>query len=209
MRTKIPELSREKETLILNAAQKRFALYGFGKVTMDEIAEDVGMGKASLYYYFPTKEDIFRGVIRREQQEFLEQMQNVVEQKMLVSDKLRKYVLQRLKYSSQLFNLSSLNHQSWMDLKPIFKDLFNNFAGEERKLLMQIIREGKQAGEFSVPSPEKVAHLILHILQGLRLRLFGATSTPPIQQPPYEELEKETTLFIESLLYGILKRNSN
>ncbi|MDE3059282.1 MAG: TetR/AcrR family transcriptional regulator, partial [Bacteroidota bacterium] len=179
------------------------------KVTMDEIAEDVGMGKASIYYYFPTKEDIFREVIKREQREFLDQMQNVVQQKIPVSDKLRKYVLQRMKYSSKLFNLSSLNHQAWMDLKPIFKDCFNSFAAEEQKLLMQIIREGKQMGEFEAPSPEKVAHLILHVLQGLRLRLFGATSTPPIQQPPYEELEKETTLFIESLLYGILKRNNN
>ena len=50
------QLSTEKQAVILDAARKRFAYYGFSKVTMDEIAADIGMGKASLYYYFPTKE---------------------------------------------------------------------------------------------------------------------------------------------------------
>jgi len=59
--------SNDKEELILNAAQRRFASYGYSKVTMDEIAEDVGMAKASLYYYFPTKEVIFRSIVLHEQ----------------------------------------------------------------------------------------------------------------------------------------------
>ena len=42
-----------KEKEILEAARSRFAHYGYSKVTMEEIALDVEMGKASLYYYFP------------------------------------------------------------------------------------------------------------------------------------------------------------
>jgi len=60
--------TRDKEELILQAAQHRFAAYGLSKVTMDEIAEDVGMAKASLYYCFPTKETIFRSVVQHEQE---------------------------------------------------------------------------------------------------------------------------------------------
>jgi TetR/AcrR family transcriptional regulator len=41
---------RQTKALILEAAQRQFARYGLSKVTMDEIAEEVGMGKASLYY---------------------------------------------------------------------------------------------------------------------------------------------------------------
>jgi AcrR family transcriptional regulator len=67
----MPDLGHEKEHLILDAAQNRFARFGFSKVTMDEIAEDVGMAKASLYYYYPSKEDVFRAVLRREQEQFL------------------------------------------------------------------------------------------------------------------------------------------
>ena len=51
--------SKEREKPIIEAARKRFAHYGFSKVTMEEIAADAEMGKASLYYYFPTKEELF------------------------------------------------------------------------------------------------------------------------------------------------------
>jgi TetR/AcrR family transcriptional regulator len=54
------EKSREKS--IIEAAKERFAHFGFSKVTMEEIASDVDLGKASLYYYFPTKEDLFKAV---------------------------------------------------------------------------------------------------------------------------------------------------
>ena len=64
-------LSGEKTQNILSAARRRFAHYGFSKVTMDEIAGDVEMGKASLYYYFPTKEDLFKAVVIQEQNEFV------------------------------------------------------------------------------------------------------------------------------------------
>jgi TetR/AcrR family transcriptional regulator len=208
MRTKIPELSREKEMLILTAAQKRFAVYGLTKVTMDEIADDVGMGKASLYYYFPTKEDIFRGVIKKEQQEFLQRMHAVVGENFAASKKLETYVKQRLKLASQLLNLSSLNYSSWMALKPIFKDLFNGFEEEECKILTHIVREGKRSLEFGGPSPEKLAQLILHILQGMRLRLIRE-SGPAISVQSYEELEREMILFIEILLHGISQHKTH
>lgn len=52
--------TKEKEQAILKAARERFAQFGFNKSTMDEIASDVELGKASLYYYFPAKEDLFR-----------------------------------------------------------------------------------------------------------------------------------------------------
>jgi len=207
MRMKIPELSREKETLILNAAQSRFAVYGLTKVTMDEIAEDVGMGKASLYYYFPTKEDIFRGVIQREQQEFLRRMHVVVEGKSTAGKKLETYVRQRVKLASQLLNLSSLSHNSWSALKPVFKDLFNCFAEEECKVLTRIIREGKRTSEFSVAVPEKTGQLILHVLQGMRLRLIR-DSGHSISKQHYEELERETFLFIDVFLHGLSQREN-
>jgi len=43
---------------ILDAAELRFQAYGYGKTTMTEIAEDVGMSAANLYRYFHNKLDI-------------------------------------------------------------------------------------------------------------------------------------------------------
>ena len=59
-----------KTDLIIEAAQKRFGLYGVEKTSMREIANDLKLSKASLYYYFPDKESLYKAVVEKEQKEF-------------------------------------------------------------------------------------------------------------------------------------------
>ena len=56
---------------IIDVAQKRFGVYGLEKTSMREIAEDLNLSKASLYYYFPDKESLYRAVVEKEQDEFI------------------------------------------------------------------------------------------------------------------------------------------
>jgi AcrR family transcriptional regulator len=49
----------DKCDLIINAAESQFIRFGFRKTTMEDIAKAAGIGKATLYYYFKSKEEIF------------------------------------------------------------------------------------------------------------------------------------------------------
>ena len=62
--TKREETRRENERAILAAAEKVFAEAGFGGATMQLIADLAGLPKANLHYYFATKEDLYRRVVR-------------------------------------------------------------------------------------------------------------------------------------------------
>ncbi len=205
----IPSLTQEKEQLILDAAQNRFTRYGFSKVTMDEIAEDIGMAKASLTYYYPAKEHVFRAVIRREQEEFLKQTAVILDKPNSADQKLTAYVRRRLALGNQLLNLSALNSKFWQNMKPGFRDLFVSFAEEEIHLLTRVLREGKKNGEFAIHSPERTAALLLHLLQGLRLRLSQAQQFRGEEQIDWDEFEKETDLLMEVVLHGMMKRNEH
>jgi len=57
-------IRQENEARILAAAEKVFAEAGFGGATMQLIADMAGLPKANLHYYFPTKEDLYRQVVR-------------------------------------------------------------------------------------------------------------------------------------------------
>ncbi|GGH26671.1 TetR/AcrR family transcriptional regulator [Sphingobacterium alkalisoli] len=48
---------------IVEAAIKRFSHYGFNKTTMNEIAEDLRITKANLYYYYPDKNALIKDVL--------------------------------------------------------------------------------------------------------------------------------------------------
>ena len=59
------DIRRENERAILDAAEKVFAEAGFGGATMQLIADMAGLPKANLHYYFATKEDLYRKVVQR------------------------------------------------------------------------------------------------------------------------------------------------
>lgn len=60
-----------KKKQILTAAYKRFSNYGYSKTTMNDIAGDLSMSKALLYYYFPDKSQLYADVIRKVAKDYL------------------------------------------------------------------------------------------------------------------------------------------
>lgn len=55
----------ENEEKIIDAAQSVIAEYGFHGATIDRVAEKAGMSKPNLHYYFKTKTDLCKAVLRR------------------------------------------------------------------------------------------------------------------------------------------------
>jgi AcrR family transcriptional regulator len=57
--------SDEKRDEILAAAEQEFARREFHQVLMDDVAARAGVGKGTLYRYFPTKEELFLAMVLR------------------------------------------------------------------------------------------------------------------------------------------------
>jgi len=192
-----------KEREILEAARKRFAYYGFSKVTMDEIAADAGMAKASLYYYFPTKVDLFKSVVALEQDQFISKLEEILHTNSTAAERMKKYVQERLKLFKTFINLAKLSFQSFQELKPMFGDLQKNFSGREHDLLTAIIRDGIEKGELKPGEPDKYATLILHVLHGLRFRTFPLFKDFQYEDALYNQLMDEMLQVLDMLLDGI------
>jgi AcrR family transcriptional regulator len=64
-------LEKERKVQIVRAAAKRFARHGRGKTTLDEIARDVRIGKATIYHYFKSKDELFCQSLRWEVSQYL------------------------------------------------------------------------------------------------------------------------------------------
>jgi len=66
-----PSIREENERAILAAAEAEFAEQGFGGATMAAIAARAGVPKPNIYYYFSTKERLYRAVVERVLTEWL------------------------------------------------------------------------------------------------------------------------------------------
>ncbi|PQO22472.1 TetR family transcriptional regulator [Rhodobacteraceae bacterium WD3A24] len=59
------DIREENERLILDSAEYVFAEHGFRGATMQMIADQAGLPKANLHYYFSAKETLYRRVVER------------------------------------------------------------------------------------------------------------------------------------------------
>ena len=58
------DIREANEALILRAAEKQFALHGFRGTTTEAIANEAGLPKANVHYYFKTKANLYRQVLK-------------------------------------------------------------------------------------------------------------------------------------------------
>lgn len=199
------ELSQEESVkeahgkieVILQAAQHRLGLYGYAKTTMKEIAEDISMSKAALYYYFEDKDAIFKAVIEKEQKEFSTQIENKIAVLNNPEEMLRAYIDQRMRYFKEFMNLSKFRSTEHEHVKPLLKELFVQFRNQEQMLLVKILKIGSSSGLFHCEDEELYADLFLNIIKGLRFSL--------IQQKPYIELDAEELEVLEQSLINFTK----
>ncbi len=65
------QIRQANEARILAAAERVFAGAGFGGATMATIAQEAGLPKANLHYYFGAKQDLYRAVLAQTLQDWL------------------------------------------------------------------------------------------------------------------------------------------
>lgn len=58
------EIREANQALILEAAEKIFAMNGFKGAATGDIAREAGIPKANLHYYFKTKSNLYREVLK-------------------------------------------------------------------------------------------------------------------------------------------------
>ena len=198
-------LSKEKEEQIILAARRVFARYGFSKTTMEDISSEVEMGKASLYYYFPTKENLFQAAIKHEQDEFIKKADSLIQNHTSAGEKLKIYVEERLKFIQELVNLGTLSFNAVHDRHAIFLKMYESFAEREVSIIKKIIREGQSGGEFISNIPKNYAELLMHLLHGLRLRSIKSITGTVVEPKIYRELRSEMMMTIEMFIKVIQK----
>jgi len=193
----------QKTNDILGVAQKRFGLYGLEKTTMREIAADLGMSKASLYYYYPDKESLFKAVIALEQEGFFNIVNQTWQTISSPVEMLNQYCVLRLRHFRSFFNLGRLKHEEMRQLKPLLKGILVSFRDREIQIVETLLIQGNNSGIFDVNNTNETASLFIDLLKGLRSLEFQNKELLYVEESEFKSLEQRQTLFSEIFIKGL------
>ncbi|MDH7493490.1 MAG: TetR/AcrR family transcriptional regulator [Candidatus Saccharicenans sp.] len=132
---------------ILERSRELFFKYGYSRLSMDELAEDLGISKATVYRYFPDKEALLRAVMVETREQVLSQLQAIVrDDKLPVKARLTAY----LEFISRF--MSGLSRDFIKDLRQKLPDLWKEMDAFRRQqvfpLVSEVILEGVRKGEI-------------------------------------------------------------
>ncbi len=185
---------------ILSAARKRFAHYGIAKTTMSEIAADIGMSKASLYYYFPDKERIFIAVVEQEVGEFLTMIEELIARPSKPAFKLKKYLSLRNQMLDNLGNLAKVENPNPADyFNPLFDELKARNFKNEKALIERIFQMGIDENYFIKFRVDEYADFFLNTLRGLRMNILANRQGDDTSQKAAEHASLFLQIFLQSI----------
>lgn len=153
---------------VIEAAKVLFQRYGLKKTTMEDIAKFVGKGKSTLYYYFPSKIEIFEAVIENEIRELFESIEIAASKEVTARQKLKVYWLTRLQKLEKMCNLSQVLKEEIMDHAIAIFNLKRKHLHEELALVKGFLIFGIENEEFRPETEEHIEVLSRVIVASLR-----------------------------------------
>ena len=200
------ELVKEKIGLV---AMKCFAKYGLDKTTLDDIAKEVGLNKASLYYYYKNKEDIFLEVAIKEGQDFLTSLQSNVLGKKTTEQRVTFYLLERINYYKNILNMNRVSAETLNKMLPRFFELFDSIMRAEIQFLSTIIREGLKRKELNKVDPDKLASSLITMNDALKHHAEHKAILKNQDQIDYSQIIQEMKLLLTLIFKGLNKSSVN
>jgi AcrR family transcriptional regulator len=134
-------MANERKQQIIKAAAKRFARHGLNKTTLDEVARDIRIGKATIYHYFTSKDDLYFATLKWECENFIDQVRIILERD---SDSLTQKLTDYFGQKEIVSENNKLIHESLLTFfnEKSFKqelDIINWMLTKESELIKQFL----------------------------------------------------------------------
>lgn len=153
---------------ILDATDRLLARYGYKKMTIDDLARDVGIGKGSVYLHFKSKEEIALSHIDRIIERLKTNLRMIAEKPSSVEERLLEMLIERV-----LFRFDSVQHYTHSlnellnYLRPKLLERRKRYFDEEAGIFASVIVEGQGLRLFACGDASDIAHTLLSATNSL------------------------------------------
>ena len=160
----MPDLKKYEK--ILDSLQQLLEQKNIQNISVSEIASNAGMGKGSIYYYFPSKNAIVEALIKRNYEKPLQIAKHLVSQSDISPFTRMAMLFQACRNSSSAFlnqnnaaEISDAQNQALLHQKYL-----NYLISELKPELAEIIKQVIERGEIHFDYPEALSEIVLIVI---------------------------------------------
>ncbi|MGH2533270.1 MAG: TetR/AcrR family transcriptional regulator [Thermomicrobiales bacterium] len=185
-------------TRILRAARGLFLDRGFADVSMQQIADDAAITKATLYHHFRDKEDLFVEVVRREHERIGQELEALIAGATALEEQLRRIAVTFFEGGEGDFGRLTedlYRHVSEERYVSLYDELHRDASSPEGVIRACFVW-AMESGEIAPLNPDLLATLFFSMLHGLRWVSDYTPSSPTFTH-------HDAALLPHLLLHGI------
>ena len=192
-----------KKAMIIRAAMEVFAKNGYAKGSIGDIAAKAEIGKATMYYYFDSKEAIFMEAVKLAYRQFFEVIENQVASLSGFEARFRALIRLPIRYIYDHVPIlvearNSFPENYVAELEALQEYGRKRMRDNIHRLLQEGVAENKVDDRFSFDALSNVVHdwMMMSELN------WDIQEKKMIMQ----KLERDQDVLIDLVFYGILKR---
>jgi AcrR family transcriptional regulator len=193
-----PDVSEERKVQIVNAAEKVFTQKGLDNARMDDIAEETGLSKGTLYLYFKSKDALIATVLDRIFQREFRAFENIDLSTISATEAIGVFTDTIIKDIKIILRLMPVAYEflALAFRNKIVQKALKIYVNQYMDIFSPIIQRGIETGEFRQVDVKDVGIAIGAIVEGtLLLWIYDNSMVEP---------EKHIRSGMKLLLDGLL-----
>jgi len=146
--TETPRPSKRRRQEVIDVAARIFNEKGYEATSIQEIAEEVGILKGSLYYYIDTKEDLLFSVIKQAYDAALGVIEELEQREGSALELIEALLEEHARVFASTFVQSSVFFREFRALSEERQETIREAADVYSRSLISQIRRGQRSGEI-------------------------------------------------------------
>lgn len=201
-------MKTKKREQIIIAARDCFSKYGYKKTTLEDIGQKIGLNKASIYYYFKNKQEIYMTIVLQDFRmlvsKLYSEIDNAIEEEMECDKKILIYFEKRhqwwAKQSSLLPQVTLDDVHKFIEIASPIK---NKIEQEERKNFSKILKMCIARKQIQKCDVEEVSRFIFALTEGIRSIYRDVDTMRPLTIEESENINQDTQKALKVFLKGL------
>jgi len=202
----------ERRRSMISAARKLFAEYGFENTTMQNIADEAKVGVATLFRYFPRKEDLIIEVVKEAIEQQVPRFEEITQSNKTGIEKMEDVLTAYIDFISEEYRETTKLLEAfelYITFVPVEKSMLEEIEkayGEISSIVAEIVKEGKEDGSIQLSISDEFVWNTIFSMFGTAVKKYTLYTFLPDTILPVPS--KEELMMVKKFMISFLKNST-